>query len=142
MVHVLFSMFLVGIMCFSCHVSSINDPMCEGVPDGTCRYNPHQLPDSAAYSQRSIAGNLWSAINIVDPKPIACYVVNFSGRPGGTSYSAHAYFSCNLSHDQCQACFNDAVDGMQDSCNGASGAIYEMEHCCLRYETEFPFCRS
>ncbi|CAN1191168.1 hypothetical protein LINPERPRIM_LOCUS39725 [Linum perenne] len=139
---VLISTFLVAIITCSCHVSSTDDPLCEGVPNGICRYSTRQLADSAEFSQRSIAADLRNAMD-TDPKPIACYVVSYSGRPRGPSYSANAYFSCNQAEKQCRPCFYDAVQGMKKFCNGAAGAIFSMEHCCLSRHvssTNDPMC--
>ncbi|CAN0864016.1 hypothetical protein LINGRAHAP2_LOCUS8826 [Linum grandiflorum] len=129
---------VVAIMCSG--VTSTDDPFCGGVADGNGRCSTTMLPESAEFSQRTIIVNLRNALN-TDPKPIACYDVSFSGQPGGDVYGANVYFSCNQGHDDCQhVCLNDAIDGVKSWCDGAAGAVFAMEHCCLRYETEYSFC--
>ncbi|CAN0864018.1 hypothetical protein LINGRAHAP2_LOCUS8827 [Linum grandiflorum] len=129
---------VVAIMCYG--VASIDDPVCDGVPNGYGRCSGSMLPDNAEFSQRTIIAQLRNAMNW-DHKPIACYIVPFSGHPDGDVYDANVYFSCNQGHDDCQnVCLSSAVDGLKSVCDGAAGSVFAMEHCCLRYETEYSFC--
>ncbi|CAN0864022.1 hypothetical protein LINGRAHAP2_LOCUS8829 [Linum grandiflorum] len=132
------SSLVVAIMCSG--VTSIVDTYCDGLSDNVARCSGSKLPGNAEYAQQTIIDNLKDAMDSKN-NPIACYKVSYSGEPGGSVYYADAYFSCNELHKDCLKCLSDAINVVTSLCDGAAGAAYAMENCCLRYESEFSFCK-
>ncbi|CAN0911156.1 hypothetical protein LINGRAPRIM_LOCUS1349 [Linum grandiflorum] len=105
-----------------------------------CSNEENMLPTTtditAAQSQilQGVGGARFSSGNVV-----GCYTQEFvvnDGSAGLTAVRVYSTFTCTMQPpDQCSACFNGAVKGMQDMCPGRAGAVVsDNVNCCLRYE--------